>query len=101
MYEIVILGSSGFVGNNLVNSLKKKYTLSLFDINSSNNLLCNNVKFEKKNILKLEENDLPKKNFIVINAAAILGSKNYDDNYKNNVLTVKKLIKILKKKKNF
>lgn len=101
MYEIVILGSSGFVGNNLVNSLKKKYTLSLFDINSSVKLFCNNVKFKKKNILKLEESDFPKKNFIVINVAAILGSKNYEDNYKNNVLTVKKLLKILKKKKTF
>ena len=101
MDNILILGSSGFVGSNLVNFFyKKKYTLSLFDIKDFNIRKYPKAKFNKKNILDFSESDLPKKDFIVINVAALLGSKNYNDNMTNNVLTLKRIVKVLENKKN-
>lgn len=101
MIEIVILGSSGFVGKQLVKSLRNRYRLRLFDLISSseNNFRC--VIFKKKNVLKICETDLPNKKFVVVNLSAILGSKNFEKNYQNNVLSVKKLVKVLINKKNF
>ena len=99
--NILILGSSGFVGSNLVNYFyKKKYTLNLFDIKDFNISKYPKAKFNKKNILDFSEADLPKKDFVVINVAALLGSKNYNDNMTNNVFTVKKMVKVLENKKN-
>lgn len=99
--QIVILGSDGFVGKNLVDYFKKKYLLTCFDISSDNFNKFHGVFFKKKNILDLREIDLPNSNFIVINVGALLGSKDFRENYINNVETVKKLIKVLKNKKNF
>lgn len=99
--QIVILGSDGFVGKNLVNYLKKQYLLTCFDISSKNFYKSHGVFFTRKNILDLREIDLPNTNFIVINVGALLGSKNFQENYINNVETVKKLIKVLKNKRNF
>ena len=83
MKNIIILGASGFVGYNLVKIFYKKYNLKLFDIKKFNNKKFPNVVFEKKNLLDLVEADFPNENFIVINTAACLGSKNYYDKYRN------------------
>ncbi len=52
MIEIVILGSSGFVGKQLVKSLRNRYRLRLFDLISSseNNFRC--ISFKKKKYFK-------------------------------------------------
>lgn len=99
MRNIVILGASGFVGYNLVKFFYKKYNLKLFDIKNFNKKKFPNVIFEKKNLLDLVEADFPNNNFIVINTAACLGSKNYNDNIINNVTALERVVKILKNKK--
>jgi len=101
MKNIVILGASGFVGSNLVKFFYKKYNLKLFDIKQFNKKKFPNVIFKKKNLLDLVETDFPNNNFIVINAAACLGSKNFYDNMTNNVTALGKVIKILRNKKKF
>lgn len=101
MIELLILGSSGFVGKNLVRAFHKKYKLNLIDVKPDHELKNLKINFKKKNILKLTKYDLPKKNFIVINLCAVLGAKNYEKNYRNNVMSVIRLIKVLKKNKLF
>ena len=99
MKNIIILGASAFVGYNLVKIFYKKYNLKLFDIKKFNNKKFPNVVFEKKNLLDLVEADFPNENFIVINTAACLGSKNYYDNMTNNVTALERVVQILKNKK--
>ena len=101
MIEILILGSSGFVGKNLVRALHKKYKLKLIDVKSNDEFKNNRVSFKKKNIVNLSEHDFPQNKFIVINLCAVLGKKNYEENYRNNVMSVNRLIKLLKKNKLF
>ena len=102
MKNILILGSSGFVGSNLVKFFYKKYNLKLFDIKNFNKKKFPKVIFKQKNLLDFKDTDLPDNDFIVINVAALLGSKKYDDNITNNVLALKKVVKVLEsQKKNF
>ena len=89
MIELLILGSSGFVGKNLVRAFHKKYKLNLIDVKPNHELKNLKINFKKKNILKLTKYDLPKKNFIVINLCAVLGAKNYEKNYTKDVFKSK------------
>ena len=96
MINIVILGASGFVGNALTDYLckKKKYKLFLFD---RNKIKINKKKVSLKiiDIKNLNNFNLPRNNFYVINLCAELGNKNLKLNIDNNVTTTIRVIKIL------
>ena len=103
--NILITGSSGFIGTNLnLYLLKKK--VNVFNIDKKKNqytLLKNFFKFDLININKLEEICRKKKIDIIINLAAISGVKNCHEEpnsaFKDNVISTYNVLQVAKKLK--
>ena len=103
--NILITGSSGFIGTNLnLYLLKKK--VNVFNIDKKKNqyiLLKNFFKFDLINIKKLEEICRKKKIDMIINLAAISGVKNCHEKpnsaFKDNIISTYNVLQVAKKLK--
>ena len=98
--SVILLGSDGFVGKKLAKGLGKDIKIYCFDREkSASNSGQNNI-HKKKSIEKLVNNDLPESKYFVINLVAKLGSADYSENFRDNVLTVRNLISLVNNDKN-
>lgn len=92
---ILILGSSGFIGKNLISQFLDYDLICLDKIKSKNIEKKDNIKYIDSDILNLEKNILPNNDYIVINLMAELGSASLKINRRNNVDSLKKILKLI------
>jgi len=90
--EIIILGSSGFIGNNLFNALKKEKKKVTGYNSRSLNLL-------KLNIVKKAFSKIKKKTTLIICSAVLSQNFNNKNQYKKNILIINNIVKSIDKKK--